>query len=52
VSGDIDAAIEWLRKAHQVHDSFLPWMRQIPLDAFGVTDEPRIEAFFDEIGLP
>ena len=52
VSGDIDAAIEWLRKAHAVRDASLPWMRALPFDAFGFADEPRIEAFFDEIGLP
>ena len=52
LSGDIDTAIEWLAKAHEVRDAVLPWMRVIPLDAFGFADEPRIEAFFDEIGLP
>ena len=52
VSGDIDAAIEWLRKAHEVRDAYLPWLRVFPFDAFSFADEPRIEAFFDEIGLP
>ena len=52
MSGDIDAAIEWLRKAPQVRDPLLPFQRVVPFDAFGFAEEPRIEAFFDEIGLP
>ena len=52
VRGDQDQAYEWVERACNEHDSFLPWVRVEPLDRDRIPDEPRYKALLKKAGLP
>jgi len=49
--GDQDQAFEWLERAYNEHDSFLPWFRVFPIDRYRIPDEPRFTTLLKKIGL-
>ena len=51
VRGDQDQAFEWLERACNEHDSFLPWFRVTPVDLERIPDEPRFKALLEQYGL-
>jgi TolB-like protein/Tfp pilus assembly protein PilF len=52
VREEMDQAFEWVKKAHEEHDSFLPWFRVTPLDYMHFPRDPRIDELLDRLGLP
>jgi len=50
--GELDKAFEWIQKAHEERDSFLPWFRVTPLDCMHFPSDPRIDELLDRLGLP
>jgi len=51
VRGEEDLAFEWLERACNEHDSFLPWYRINPNDICRIPDEPRYKALLKKFGL-
>ncbi len=51
VRGERDKALEWLKKAFEERDSFLPWCRVIPIDSYRIPDEPRFQALLKKFEL-
>ena len=52
VRGETDLAFEWLEKAREERDSFLPWLRVTPLESMELPSDPRIDELMDRLGLP
>lgn len=52
VRGETDLAFEWIKKAHEERDSFLPWHRVSPMDWMRFPSDPRIDELLDRLGLP
>jgi serine/threonine protein kinase/Flp pilus assembly protein TadD len=50
--GETDQAFEWVKKACEERDSFLPWQRVTPLDYMHFPTDPRIDELLDRLGLP
>jgi tetratricopeptide (TPR) repeat protein len=50
--GEPDQAFEWVKKAYEERDSFLPWFRVTPLDCMHFPSDPRIDELLDRLGLP
>ena len=50
--GETDLAYEWVKKACEERDSFLPWQRITPLDCMQFPTDPRIDELLDRLGLP
>jgi TolB-like protein/Flp pilus assembly protein TadD/predicted Ser/Thr protein kinase len=50
--GETDKAFEWIKKAGEERDSFLPWFRVTPLDCMNFPSDPRIDELLDRLGLP
>ena len=50
--GEMDQAFEWVKKAHEERDSFLPWLRVTPMDWMHFPSDPRIDELLDRLGLP
>ncbi len=48
--GEQDLAFEWLERACNEHDSFLPWLRISPTKS-RIPDEPRYKALLRKVGL-
>ena len=51
VRGDQDQAFEWVKRACDEHDSFLPWFRVFPIESWSIPDEPRFKALLKKAGL-
>jgi len=52
VRGDHDQAFEWVKRACEEHDSFLPWLIVTPTIETGrIPDEPRYRALLKKAGL-
>jgi len=51
VQGEQDLAFEWLERACNEHDSFLPWLRVHPFENLRIPDEPRYKALLKKVGL-
>ena len=51
VRGDMDQAFEWLERACNEHDSWLPWFRVYQIDKYRIPDEPRFKALLKKAGL-
>ncbi len=51
VRGEQDQAFEWLERACNEHDSFLPWFRVFPIESWRIPDEPRFKALMKKAGL-
>ncbi len=49
--GERDRAFEWLERAYQEHDTFLPWLRVDP-DFVTLRHDPRFEELVRRIGIP
>ncbi len=52
IRGEVDQAFEWVKKAYEERDSFLPWFRVTPLDCMQFPSDPRIDELLDRLGLP
>ncbi len=52
IRGEMDQAFEWVKKACEERDSFLPWFRVTPLDCMQLPSDPRIDELLDRLGLP
>jgi serine/threonine-protein kinase len=52
VRAEMDQAFEWVKKAHEERDSFLPWLRVSPIDSWDLPSKPRIDELLDRLGLP
>jgi TolB-like protein/predicted Ser/Thr protein kinase len=52
VRGEMDQAFEWVKRAYEVRDSFLPWLRVTPMDSWHIAIDPRIDELLDRLGLP
>ena len=50
--GETDKAFEWIKKACEERDSFLPWFRITPMDCMNFPSDPRIDGLLDRLGLP
>ena len=50
--GEMDQAFEWVKRAYEERDSFLPWLRVTPMDSWRIASDPRIDEFMDRLGLP
>jgi tetratricopeptide (TPR) repeat protein len=50
--GETDQAFEWVKKASEERDSFLPWLRVTPMDCMNLPSDPRIDELLDQLGLP
>jgi tetratricopeptide (TPR) repeat protein len=50
--GEADQAFEWIKKAYEERDSFLPWFRVTPLDCMRFPSDPRVNELLDRLGLP
>jgi hypothetical protein len=48
----MDQAFEWVKKAYEERDSFLPWIRVTPTDSWQIPKDPRIDELLDRWGLP
>jgi hypothetical protein len=49
--GDADRAFQWLEKAYEAHDTFLPWLKVDPeLDE--LRGDPRFDDLVRRIGIP
>ncbi len=49
--GEKDKAFEWLERACKEHDSWLTWMRVIPIDFLRIPDEPKYQDLLKKYGL-
>jgi len=52
VRGENDHAFEWLERACNEHDSFLPWLKIAPIEKHRIPDEPRFKVLLKKAGLP
>ena len=52
VREEMDQAFEWVKKAYEERDSFLPWIRVTPTDSWQIPKDPRIDELLDRWGLP
>jgi hypothetical protein len=52
IRGEMDKAFEWIKKSAEERDSFLPWFRVSPMECWDIPDDPRIDKFLNELGLP
>jgi tetratricopeptide (TPR) repeat protein len=50
--GEADQAFEWVKKASEERDSFLPWLRVTPMDYWQLDLDPRVNELLDRLGLP
>ncbi|MBU8922209.1 MAG: protein kinase [Bacteroidales bacterium] len=50
--GEMDQAFEWIKKASEERDSFLPWHRVTPVDCMNFPNDPRVDELLDRLGLP
>ena len=50
--GDMDSGFEWVKKAHEERDSFLPWLRVSPMDMYSLKIYIRINELLDRLELP
>jgi TolB-like protein/Flp pilus assembly protein TadD/predicted Ser/Thr protein kinase len=50
--GEMDQAFEWIKKACEERDSFLPWHRVSPMDFMHFPNDPRVDELLDRLGLP
>ncbi|NOR14081.1 MAG: hypothetical protein GQ544_00090 [Candidatus Aminicenantes bacterium] len=48
---DLDKAYNWLERAFEEKDSFLPWCAIIPVKGYQVSKEPRLRPVFKKYGL-
>jgi TolB-like protein len=51
VRKNIDKAFDWLKRACEEKDSFLPWCAIIPIEEYQLFKEPRLRTLFTEHGL-
>ncbi len=51
VRGDQDKAFEWMKRACEERDSYLPWLRVTAVDRYRIPDEPRYKALLEKAGL-
>jgi tetratricopeptide (TPR) repeat protein len=51
VRNDLDKAYNWLERAFEEKDSFLPWCAIIPIEEYQVFKEPRLRPLFKKYGL-
>jgi tetratricopeptide (TPR) repeat protein len=51
LKGEQDLAFEWLERACKEHDSYLPWVKFLPIDTVRIPDEPRYNALLKKYGL-
>jgi len=49
--GDQDKAFEWVKRACEEHDSYVPWYRVCPIESWRIPDEPRFQALLEKAGL-
>jgi len=49
--GEMDLYYEWLEKACNEHDGFLPWFRVIPIERYRIPDEPKYNELLEKAGL-
>ena len=49
--GELDLAYEWLERALNEHDSYLPWIRVYPIERYRFPDEPRFNELLKKAGL-
>lgn len=49
---EMDQALEWVKKAYEERDNFLPWIRVTPMDSWRLPKDPRIDELLDQWGLP
>ncbi len=49
--GEMDLYYEWLEKACNEHDGFLPWYRVITIEKYRIPDEPRYNELLEKAGL-
>ena len=52
VREEMDQAFEWVKKAYEERDNFLPWIRVTPTDSWQIPKDPRIDELLDRWGLP
>jgi len=50
--GEMDQVFEWVKRAWEERDSFLPWHRVTPVDYMHFPSDPRIDELLDRLGLP
>ena len=50
--GEMDQVFEWVKKAYEERDIFLPWFRVTPVDWMHSPGDPRIDELLDRLGLP
>jgi TolB-like protein/Tfp pilus assembly protein PilF len=50
--GEMNQVFEWVKKASEERDSFLPWHRVTPVDCMHFPSDPRIDELLDRLGLP
>ena len=51
IRGDSDQAFEWLKRAINEHDSFVPWFIDTPVEIQRIPDEPRFNELLKKTGL-
>jgi len=51
VLGDLDRAYDWLERACEEKDSFLPWCAIIPIEEYQLFNHPRLKPLFEKCGL-
>ena len=49
---EADQAFEWIQKAAEERDGFLPWHRVTPVDCMDFPSDTRIDELMDRLGLP
>jgi len=49
--GDHDKATEWLERACEERDSWIPWFINFPIESHSIPDEPRYQAVLEKYGL-
>jgi hypothetical protein len=52
IRGEMDKAFEWIKRAREERDSFLPWLRITPMDYTAIPEDPRVDELLDQLGLP
>lgn len=52
VREEMDQVFEWVLKAYEERDNFLPWIRVTPMDSWQLPSDPRIDEMLDRLGLP
>lgn len=48
---DLDEAYDWLERACEEKDSFLPWCAIIPIKEYQLHNHPRLRPLFEKSGL-